>query len=67
MHTRDEMTFVETPDGGTSVTYAVEVELHGLAKAGRPLLPAAMKKIADDGAASMHRRLNALAAARDAG
>jgi carbon monoxide dehydrogenase subunit G len=60
VRTRDEMVFVSTADGGTAVTYTVEVELHGLMAAGTPLLPAVMKKIADEGADGMRARLMSL-------
>jgi carbon monoxide dehydrogenase subunit G len=57
VHTRDEMIFAATADAGTAVTYTVDVELRGLATAGRPMLPAVMKKIADEGAAGLRQRL----------
>ncbi|MCW2527255.1 MAG: Polyketide cyclase/dehydrase [Pseudonocardiales bacterium] len=60
LRTHDEMTFTETATGGTTVTYAVDVELHGLAKAGTPMLSLAIKKIADEGAEGMHRQLQTL-------
>jgi hypothetical protein len=57
IHTRDEMVFTATPDAGTAVTYTADVELMGVAKAGLPMLPAVMKKIADDGAVGLRQRL----------
>jgi uncharacterized protein YndB with AHSA1/START domain len=60
VHSRDEMTFTPMADGGTEVTYTVDIELLGVAKVGQPLLAAAMKKIADDGAEGMSTALAAL-------
>ena len=57
VHTRDEMVFSRTAQGGTTVTYTVTVELQGLLVAGTPLVPAMMTKIADDGAAGMRAKL----------
>lgn len=53
VHTRDEMVFDRDSAGRTSVTYTVDVTVRGAAKVAQPLVPAVMKKIADDGAAGM--------------
>jgi hypothetical protein len=60
VHTRDEMLFQQDSGGRTSVTYTVDVELSGAAKAAQPLIPVLMKKIADDGADGMQTRLDKL-------
>ena len=57
VRTRDEMVFAPTPEGGTAVTYTVDVHLLGVSRVGAPLLPAVMKKIADEGAEGMRQRL----------
>lgn len=57
VHSRDEMVFVETADGGTEVTYTVDIELTGAAKLAQPAMPLAMKKIADEGADGMRETL----------
>ena len=57
VRTRDEMTFAETGDGETTVTYTVDVRLLGAAKLGELLVPAVMKKVADDGEDGMRERL----------
>jgi uncharacterized protein YndB with AHSA1/START domain len=57
VHSRDEMRFEATPEGGTQVTYAVEIALLGLAKLGQPVLTIGLKKLADEGAEGMRRRL----------
>jgi uncharacterized protein YndB with AHSA1/START domain len=57
VRTRDEMTFVESAPGVTTVTYTVEVHLLGAAKLGELLVPAVMKKVADDGEDGMRERL----------
>lgn len=60
VRSRDEMVFGATPDGGTEVTYNVDIELLGLAKVGQPALALGLKKVADEGAEGMQRRLAAL-------
>ena len=61
VHTRDEITFDQDPlSGRTTVTYTVTVTLLGKARAAQPLLPAVMKKIADDDAAGLRHHLHAL-------
>lgn len=60
VQTRDEMTFEATAEGGCTVTYSVDVHLSGAAKLGEPLVPAVMKKIADEGAEGMRQRLSRL-------
>jgi carbon monoxide dehydrogenase subunit G len=60
VRSRDEMLFDGTADGGTQVTYNVEIELRGLAKLGQPALAVGLKKVADEGADGMQRRLAAL-------
>jgi len=57
MDTRDELTFTPTPDGGTAVRYTVDITLHGLRRAGQPLMPLIMKRIADDAEDGMRERL----------
>lgn len=60
VRSRDEMVFDPTPEGGTAVTYTVDIELLGLAKVGQPVLSLALKKVADEGAAGMRSQLEAL-------
>lgn len=57
VRTRDEMTFAESGDGATTVTYTVDVHLLGTAKLGELLLPAVLKKVADDGEDGMRECL----------
>ena len=57
VHTRDEMTFAESGDGGTTVTYTIDLQLLGAAKLGELLVPAIMKKVADDGEDGMRESL----------
>ncbi|GAB6898276.1 SRPBCC family protein [Kineosporia succinea] len=57
---RDEMTFTPTPDGGTQVTYSIDITLKGAAKLATPVMPPALKKLADEGAESLEARLRAL-------
>ena len=60
VRSRDEMVFDATSDGGTQVTYNVEIELLGLAKVAQPALAVVLKKVADEGADGMQKRLAAL-------
>lgn len=60
VHSRDEMRFEPTPGGGTKVTYSVDLELAGAAKLATPVMPIALKKIADQGAESMAAKLRSL-------
>lgn len=57
VHSRDQMVFEATPDGGTRVTYEVEIALRGLAKIAQPALAIGLKKLADEGVEGMRRRL----------
>ncbi len=57
---RDTITFADTPTGGTAVTYHADFAPQGAAKLATPLLPAALKILADKVAASMEERLTAL-------
>ncbi len=57
--TIDTMTF-ETHGAGTAVTYHADFELHGPAKLTTPLMPPALKILADRVAASLEERLSAL-------
>jgi carbon monoxide dehydrogenase subunit G len=59
VRSRDEMIFESTADG-TRVTYNVDIELRGLAKVGQPAVALGLKKVADEGAEGMRRRLAAL-------
>lgn len=61
VHSQDELVFAEMPDGGTTVTYTVDIEFLGAAKLAQPLLPVMMNKLADEGAEGMQQRLLALA------
>ncbi len=60
VRTRDEMTFTQTPTGGTSVRYTVDVSLQGLAQLAQPLMPLLLKAIADRAEKGMRKRLLAL-------
>jgi carbon monoxide dehydrogenase subunit G len=55
----DTMTFAATATG-TSVTYHAEFSPHGAAKLAEPLMPLALKVLADKVAASMQEKLAAL-------
>ena len=44
----DTMTFVPTPDGGTTVTYRAQFDLKGLAKLSAPFLAPAFKRLGDE-------------------
>lgn len=57
----DTITFAATPEGGTAVTYHAEFTPHGAAKIAEPLMPAALKLLADKVAESLHDRLEQLA------
>lgn len=57
---RDTITFAETPEGGTAVTYHAEFEPQGAAKLTAPLLPPALKVLGDKVAASLQERLERL-------
>ncbi len=56
----DTITFSETGTGGTSVTYHAEFTPQGAAKLATPLMPAALKVLADKVAASMEEHLQKL-------
>jgi uncharacterized protein YndB with AHSA1/START domain len=55
----DTLTFEPTATG-TSVTYHAEFSPHGVAKLAEPLMPLALKVLADKVAASMQEKLEAL-------
>lgn len=57
---RDTITFADGADGGTAVTYHADFTPQGAAKLTAPLLPAALKILADKVAASMEEKLRAL-------
>ena len=57
VRSRDEMVFTPTAQGGTSVTYTVDVVLRGWAKAGQFVMPLVMKRIADKAEQGMRERL----------
>ena len=56
----DTMTFVETTEGGTTVTYHADFDLHGAASLGEPLLPPALEALASRVASSLQRSLDGL-------
>lgn len=56
----DTITFAETPEGGTAVTYHAEFAPQGAAKLAAPLLPAALKVLGDKVAASLEEKLQQL-------
>lgn len=56
----DTITFSATPEGGTAVTYKAEFDPHGAAKLAEPLMPVALKLLADKVAESLHDRLEQL-------
>ena len=56
----DTMTLVETPSGGTSVTYHAQFELKGLARFVALLLAPAFKKLGDDAEAGLRAALERL-------
>ena len=60
VRSRDEMVFEATAEGRTQVTYNVSIDLLGVAKVARPALALGLKKVADEGADGMRKRLAAL-------
>lgn len=56
----DTITFAATDDGGTAVTYHADFDPEGVAKLTTPLLPMALKLLADKVAESMEEKLAAL-------
>ena len=62
----DSMTMVDTidfeplNDGGTKVTYSMDVNPEGAAKLAEPLMPIGLKKLGDDAAAKMRSVLDDL-------
>lgn len=56
----DTITFERTPEGGTAVTYHAEFNPHGAAKLAEPLMPLALKVLADKVAESLRDRLERL-------
>ena len=56
----DTITVVSTATGGTEVTYHAEFSPHGAAKLVEPLMPAALKVLADKVAKSMQDSLESL-------
>jgi polyketide cyclase/dehydrase/lipid transport protein len=57
---RDTITVDPTPAGGTVVTYLAEIELHGVAAVGTPVLDLPLKKLGDDAERSLTRALDRL-------
>lgn len=57
---RDTITVDPTPAGGTVVTYFAEIELHGVAAVGTPVLDLPLKKLGDDAERSLTRALDRL-------
>ena len=57
----DTISFASTPEGGTAVTYKAQFTPHGAAKLAQPLMPVALKVLADKVAESLHDRLEQLA------
>ena len=56
----DTLTFATTDSGGTSHTYHLEFDPQGAAKLATPILPVALKVLADKVAASLEEKLAAL-------
>ena len=54
---------VRPVDGGTEVTYRVDLEMHGLAKLATPVLRAEAEKLGDETAGRLTQVLNRLASA----
>lgn len=54
---------VRPVDGGTEVTYRVDLEVHGLAKLATPMLRAEAEKLGDETAGRLTEVLNRLASA----
>ncbi|MGA8256831.1 MAG: polyketide cyclase, partial [Nocardioides sp.] len=56
----DTITLEPTLEGGTSLTYHAEFTLHGVAKLTTPLMPPALKVLADSVADQLERTLSEL-------
>lgn len=57
----DTLEFVESPDGGTAVTYTADIKLKGLLRLAEPFLGAKFTELADHAEAGISRQLALLA------
>ncbi|MGI9666550.1 MAG: SRPBCC family protein [Acidimicrobiia bacterium] len=58
----DTLEFVETPDGGTAVTYTADIKLKGIFRVAEPFLGSKFTELADHAEAGISRQLALLAA-----